>query len=156
MTASEPKIRPYIIRISDPEKFQEDGGAPFGASPNQRWAAEYEVILGDKNVAEEYETLYQIHKFRARHTLNKFTNRTNGSLGVSFFFLVCSPAYAKDPVGSNHNREDVKRALLQNEFDQDAATQYLDGKIASIGELSPDKLGAALKEFLDTTEWEEE
>ncbi len=150
------KIRPYIIKIDSPEKFQESREAQFGVSPGDRWAAEYGVILGDKNILDEYEALHPLRKFHVRHTLNKFTNRTNGSLGVTFFFLVCSPSYARNPDSAHHNSDDTKKAFVQDSFNEKEALAYLKGRIGQIGEIDPANLSKVLVKFLNTTEWDEE
>ena len=148
-------INPYLISVDEIERFQADApGEDFGVSADIPWAVDYEVTLGDQNTKDAYDASSPIKKIAVKFSSTHAP--ADGRLGYTFFWTVCSSTYKDSPNSRNHEKGDLKKALIQDKFDEQSAKAWLAQKIGSIGTQDSHTLSEKFSEFLDTNDWDED
>jgi hypothetical protein len=95
--------------IDSEEKWHEDG-KEFGLSPSIRWV-DVSVEKEDPSITERLQGKHKV--------------------GEQVSVIVCSPAYKSEP-RENEDLEQLEKALIQDEFNEDAVREYVNRKLREV------------------------
>jgi len=137
------KYKPYIISSDFDEKPEQ--------IDESRWIAGAAVDLGDASGPRYADTRSHLLK-RMDGILFGNDEQDIKSLGCVFTFFVCSQAFKDKP--SDIYKKYAPIMLVQSEYDSSAAADWLQKRVAKIGEVTIDILNDELHHLFECEEWD--